>query len=40
MLRGSVEDWTKNILSRFIKGQTHFRMQGGTKMSAALNKPE
>ena len=38
MLGSSVEVWTKNILYRFIEGQTHFGMPRGDKMSLALNK--
>jgi hypothetical protein len=34
-----VEVWTKNILYRFMKGQTHFGMPKGAKMSLALHEP-
>ena len=40
MLADSVEIWTKNSLYWFIKGQTHFGMQRGAKMSLALNEPK
>ena len=39
MRGGSVEVWTKNILYQFMKGQTHFGMQRGAKMSLALHEP-
>jgi hypothetical protein len=39
-MRGcSVEVWTKNILYWFMKGQTHFGMPRGAKMSLALHEP-
>ena len=38
MLGSSVAVWTKNILYRFIEGQTHFGMLKGDKMSLARNK--
>ena len=31
------EDLNKNILYRFIKGQTHYGMSRGAKLSLALN---
>ncbi len=30
----------KNILSRFIEGQTHFGMPRGAKLSLTLNEPK
>ena len=39
MRGGSVEVWTKNILYRFMEGQTHFGMPRGVKMSLALHEP-
>ena len=37
MFGGSVEVWMKNILHRFIKGQTHFGMPRGAEVNLALN---
>jgi hypothetical protein len=37
MLEGSVELCTKNILIWVMKGQTHFGMPRGAKMSMAIN---
>ena len=36
---GGVEVWYKNILNRFIEGQTHFGMPSGAKMILILNEP-
>jgi hypothetical protein len=39
-MRGvSVEVWTKNILYRFMKSQTHFSTSWHTKMSLTLHEP-
>jgi hypothetical protein len=40
MRGGSVEVWTKNILYRFMEGQTHFGMpKRGVKTSLTLHEP-
>ena len=36
LLEGSVEVWTKNLWHQFIKGQAHFGISRGSKMSLAL----
>ena len=40
MLGGSVEVRTKNILDRFVEGQTRFDMSRGAKLSLVLKEPK